>query len=224
MNKELWNAVDNHYLDLIVKPDPRFEKILQSCAKAGLPTIGISTTHGRLFELLVKVMDAKYILEIGTLGGFSTAWFASGLPYGGKLISLELDPDRATLARENLNLFEFKAKVEVWVGDALHNMAEMTKIGQPPFDLIFIDGEKSQYPNYLELSIQLSHPGTLIIADNVVKHGMVYNEKIDTPSQIGITNFHQMVADNPRLEATVVQTVGEKGYDGFSFILVRGEE
>lgn len=220
MTEDLWYEIDNHYLDLIVKPDPRFEKILQSCAEAGLPTIGISSIHGRLFELLVKVMGAKYILEIGTLGGFSTAWFANGLPFGGKLISLELDPERAILARENLNLFEFKAKVEVWVGDALHNMTEMTKFDQPPFDLIFIDGEKSQYPDYLELAIQLSHPGTLIIADNVVKHGLVYNEKIDTPSQIGITKFHEMVAADSRLEATVMQTVGEKGHDGYSLIVV----
>ena len=194
MTKDLWKAIDKNYVDLIVKPDPRFEKIHQNCAEAGLPTISISYSHGRLFELLVKLMGAKYILEIGTLGGFSTAWLANGLPYGGKLISLELDPDRATLARQNLNLFEFKAKVEIWVGDALHNMTEMAKIDQPLFDLIFIDGEKSQYPDYLDLAIQLSHPGTLIIADNVVKHGWVINEEITTDSQIGITKFHEKVA------------------------------
>ena len=220
MSKDLWYAIDEKYRNEIVKPDPRFEKIQQNCAEAGLPTISISYTHGRLFELLVRAMGAKYILEIGTLGGFSTAWFANGLPFGGKLISLELDPERATLARQNLNMFEFKAKVEVWVGDALHNMTEMTKIDHPPFDLIFIDGEKSQYPDYLDLAIQLSHPGTLIIADNVVKHGRVYNEKTETPSQIGITMFHEMVANDPRLQATVQQTVGEKGHDGFSFIVV----
>jgi len=220
MTKDLWKAIDKNYLDLIVKPDPRFEQIQQNCVEAGLPTISISNTHGRLFELLVKVMGAKSILEIGTLGGFSTAWLASGLPFGGKLISLERDPERAILARENLNLFEFKAKVEVWVGDAIHNMTEMTKIDQPPFDLIFIDGEKSQYPDYLDLSIQLSRPGTLIIADNVVRHGKVYNKEIESPSQIGITKFHDMVAADPKLEATVFQTVGEKGHDGFSFIVV----
>jgi len=222
LRNDLWKAIDKNYLDLIVKPDPRFEQIQQSCAEAGLPTISISYTHGRLFELLVRAMGAKYILEIGTLGGFSTAWFASGLPYGGKLISLELDPERATLARQNLNLFgfEFKAKVEIWVGDALHNMTEMTKIDQPPFDLIFIDGKKSQYPDYLDLALPLSRPGTLIIADNVVKHSWVINEEITTDSQIGITRFHEMVANDPRLQATVLQTVGEKGHDGFSFIVV----
>jgi len=220
MSKDLWNAIDEKYLDLIVKPDPRFEQIQQNCVEAGLPTISISNIHGRLFELLVKVMGAKYILEIGTLGGFSTAWFATGLPFGGKLISLELDPERATLARQNLNLFEFKAKVEIWVGDAIHNMTEMAKIDQPPFDLIFIDGKKSQYPDYLELAVKLSHTGTLIIADNVVKHGWVMNDEITTESQIGITKFHEMVAADPKLEATVFQTVGEKGHDGFSFILV----
>jgi predicted O-methyltransferase YrrM len=223
MGKDLWSRIDEKYLDLVVKPDPRFEAILQSCAEAGLPAISISSIHGRLFELLVKVIGAKSVLEIGTLGGFSTAWLASGLPFGARLISLEIDPERAKLARENLNLFEFKAKVEIWVGDALHNLAEMTKIGQPPFDLVFIDAEKSQYPDYLELSIQLSHPGTLIIADNVVKHGQVFNEEITTDSQIGISRFHDLVATDPRLEAAVLQTVGEKGHDGFSFIVVKEE-
>ena len=220
MTKDLWSTIDQHYLNLIVKPDPRFEMIQQACAEAGLPTISISSIHGRLFEVLVRAMGIKRILEIGTLGGFSTAWLASGLPVGGKLISLELDPDRATLARQNLNLFEFKAKVEIWVGDAIHNMTEMTKTDQPSFDLIFIDGKKSQYPDYLDFAIQLSRPGTLIIADNVVKYGSNFNEPSDSPSQIGTNKFHEMVAADPRLQATVMQTVGEKGHDGYSFIVV----
>ncbi len=224
MSKNLWSAIDQHYLDNVVKPDPRFETIRSTSSKAGLPAISISSIHGQFFELLVRVMGARYILEIGSLGGFSTAWLASGLPFGGKLISLELVPERAKITRENLNLFEFKAKVEVWVGDAIHNLSEMAQIDQPPFDLIFIDADKAQYPHYLDLCIPLSRPGTLIIADNVVKHGMVYNEKIESDSQIGITSFHQKVADDPRLQATVLQTVGEKGHDGFSFILVKEED
>jgi predicted O-methyltransferase YrrM len=220
MSKNLWSAIDQHYLDNVVKPDPGFETILSASADAGLPAISVSSIHGQFLELLVRAMGAKYILEIGSLGGFSTAWLARGLPYGGKIISLELDPERAALTRTNLNLFEFKAKVEVWVGDGLHNLSEMVNIDQPAFDLIFIDAEKSQYPEYLDLCIPLSRPGTLIIADNVIKYGKVYNKKIETPSQIGITNFHQKVADDPRLQATVMQTVGEKGHDGFSLILV----
>lgn len=220
MSKNLWSKIDQHYLDNVVKPDPRFETILSASADAGLPPISISSIHGKFFELLVRALGAKYILEIGSLGGFSTTWLARGLPYGGKLISLELDPERATLTRTNLNLFEFKAKVEVWVGDALHNLSEMSKIDQPAFDLIFIDAEKSQYPEYLDLCIPLSRSGTLIIADNVVKHGLIYNKNIEGDSQIGITSFHQKVAADPRLEATVMQTVGEKGHDGFSLILV----
>jgi len=220
MIRELWKEIDNHYLDLIIKPDPRFEKIQQNCAKAGLPTISVSNIHGQWLKLLARLMGAKHILEIGTLGGFSTAWLASTLPIGGKLISLERDPDRSALARKNLDLFEFQAKVEIWVGDALHNMAEMANIDQPAFDLIFIDGEKSQYPDYLERSIPLSRPGTLIMADNVIKHGSVFNEDLLTPDQKGIGKFHEMVAADPRLEASVLQTVGEKGHDGYSFILV----
>lgn len=220
MSKELWKAIDEYYLDLVVKPDSRFETIQKNTTSAGLPAISISSVQGQFFELLARVAGAKNILEIGSLGGFSTAWLARGLPDGGKLISLELDSERAALTRSNLDLFEFKAKVEVWAGDALHNLSEMAEMDQPPFDMIFIDAEKSQYPAYLDLCLPLSRPGTLIIADNVIKHGKVFNEKIETPSQRGITSFHQKVADDPRLQATVLQTVGEKGHDGYSFIVV----
>jgi predicted O-methyltransferase YrrM len=221
MGITLWTEIDQYYQDLLTRPDPALEKAKMT---PDLPDISLSSTQGRFLEIMVRSLGAKHVLEIGTLGGYSTAWLARGLPYGARLISLEIDPERAKLARENLNLFEFKAKVEVWVGDALHNMAEMTKIDQPPFDLIFIDGEKSQYTDYLDLSIQLSHPGTLIIADNVIKHGRIFNQEINTPSRIGITTFHEKVAAHPRLQAAVLQTVGEKGHDGFSFILVKEEE
>lgn len=217
MDKKLWTAIDEYYLDLLVKKDPALEKAKLA---PDLPQLSLSSSQGRFLEILVRSLNPKHILEIGTLGGFSTAWLARGLSYGARLISLEIDPDRATLARQNLNSFDFKAKVEIWVGDALHNMTEMAKIDQPPFDLVFIDGEKSQYPDYLDHALQLSRPGTLIIADNVVKHGRIFNEDIETPSQIGISKFHELVANDPRLQAAVLQTVGEKGHDGFSFIVV----
>ncbi len=220
MNKETWTAVDQYYLNLTTKPDPRFEQILKNNAEAGLPAISISASHGRFFEILIRALGVKRILEIGTLGGFSTAWLAKGLPFDGKLISLEISPEHAAAAKRNLSGFESEDLIEIRVGDALVLLEELENAEEEPFDLIFIDAEKSQYPAYLEASLQLSRPGTLIIADNVVKHGEIINPKIDTPSRVGITEFHKKVAADPRLQATVLQTVGEKGYDGYSFILV----
>ena len=220
MSKDIWTEVDHYYSELLVKPDPRFELINQASLVAGLPSIQITPTQGKFLEMLVRLQKAKRVLEIGTLGGFSTAWLARSLPQDGNLISLEINPEHAAMARQNLSLFEFAGQIEVRVGDALDLMVELADTVADPFDLIFIDGKKSQYPDYLEASIQLSRPGTLIIADNVVKHGHIINKKIDTPSRIGITEFHQKVASEPRIQATVLQTVGEKGYDGFIFIIV----
>ena len=220
-DKDFWTEIDQYYLDLLTKPDPRLEKILQNSMDAGLPAINISPSHGHFFELLVRVLGTKRILEIGTLGGYSTAWLARSLPTDGRLISLEINPAHAALARENLALFDYGKLVEVRIGGALELMREMIENEEAPFDLIFIDGEKSQYPDYLDVVLPLCRPGTLIIADNVVKHGKVFNKNIDTPSRVGITTFHEKVAVDPRFQAAVLQTVGEKGHDGLSFLTVR---
>ncbi|NQS92459.1 MAG: O-methyltransferase [Chloroflexi bacterium] len=203
---------------MLTKPDPRFRKILQNSRDAGLPAINISPSHGRFFELLVRNRRIKRILEIGTLGGYSTAWLARGLHADGRLISLEINPAHASLARENLSLFDLGQLVEIRIGGAVELMKELLDGGEDPFDMVFIDGEKSQYPLYLDVVLPLCRPGTLLIADNVVKHGRVFNKQIDTPSRVGITTFHEKVAADPRLQAAVLQTVGEKGHDGFTFI------
>jgi len=221
MKTELWEAVDHHYENLFIPSDDRFDKIEESVRNAGMPEIAISPLYGRLMEILIKTAGIRQVLEIGTLGGYSTAWLARGLPPEGSLISLEIDPRRAKLAWDNLQTFSFRDRIEIREGDALQLMAEMAASNHPPFDLIFIDGEKSQYSDYLELSIQLSRPGTLIIADNVIKHGPVVNKTIDTPSQKGITRFHEIASKDPRLEGSVIQTVGQKHHDGLAFFLVR---
>lgn len=221
MNGELWKSVDRYYKDLILPRDERFDRIEESVREAGMPEIAISAPYGHLMEILIKTARIRRVLEIGTLGGYSTAWLARGLPQGGSLISLEIDPERAVLARKNLEAFQFEAQIEIRVGSALQLMEEMAENDLDPFDLIFIDGDKSQYPEYLELSLQLCQPGTLIIADNVVKHGPVFNQEITTPSQKGITKFHQLVAASPQLEGSVIQTVGQKGHDGLAFIRVK---
>jgi len=219
-DREFWAAIDHHYLDLVVEPDSRFQKILQNSREAGLPAISITSSHGSFFEILVRALGVRRILEIGTLGGFSTAWFLRGLPPDGEIISLEIDPVHAEIARKNLALFEDHPQVEIIVGDARQTMTELIEAGKGPFDLIFLDGVKSQYPDYLDQAIALSRSGTMIIADNVVKHGEVFNQEITTPNQAGVKAFHEKIASDPRLQGTVVQTVGEKGHDGYAFILV----
>jgi predicted O-methyltransferase YrrM len=221
MSKESFIAIDRYYEKLLLDDDPRFEQIHHNMIEAGLPSIQVSPLQGKLLQLLVQMHGSQRVLEIGSLGGFSTAWLARGLPLGGRLISLEIDRDRAALARKNLEAFDFGSQVEIREGDALQLMVEMAQTKQDPFDMIFIDGDKSQYPEYLDLSIQLSQPGTLIVADNVIKHGRVFNQVINTPDQKGISKFHEKVASDPRLEGSVIQTVGYKGHDGLAFILVK---
>ena len=221
MNGKLWKSVDRYYKDLILPHDERFDRIEESVRKAGLPEIAISAPYGRLMEILIKTAGIQRVLEIGTLGGYSTAWLARGLTAEGTLISLEIDPERAKLARKNLEAFHFQNHIEIRVGNALQLMEEMVLSQQEPFDLIFIDGDKSQYPEYLERSLQLCQPGALIIADNVIKHGRVVNEVLETPNQKGIAKFHELVASDPRLEGSVIQTVGQKGHDGLAFIRVK---
>jgi len=221
MNSGSWTNIDRYYEDLFLPSDKRLDLIEKTVQEAGLPDIAISPLYGRLMEIIIRSAEIHHVLEIGTLGGYSTAWLARGLPPDGLLISLEIDPVRAKLARQNLKAFPFQDQVEIREGDALQLMSEMIESGHSPFDLVFIDGEKSQYPEYLELSIQLSRPGTLMIADNVIKHGPVFNDVIDTPDRKGITSFHEKAAADHRLDTVILQTVGRKGHDGLAFIIVK---
>ncbi|MCK4489269.1 MAG: O-methyltransferase, partial [Anaerolineales bacterium] len=220
MNQEIWTAVDSYYEDLMVRSDPRFNKIIEASKEAGLPPISITANLGKLLELLVRFLGARRILEIGTLGGYSTAWLARGLPPGGKLITLEIDSEHAAVARRNLSLFEFSGLIDIRVGDALDMLRTLDEDREGPFDLIFIDANKSQYSEYLDWSIKLSRPGTAIIADNVVRRGNIIKENSEDPSVKGIRDFNLKVSNEPRLRATVLQTVSSKGYDGFSLIYV----
>jgi predicted O-methyltransferase YrrM len=221
MDQELFSAVDQYLQELLIKPDPEFEKINQRSLDAGLPSIQITAAQGRLLEMLVRFGRVKRILEIGTLGGYSTAWLAKGLNAGGKLISLEINPEHAAVAEQNLSLFQFDADVEIRVGDGRDLLQELIETKSDLFELIFIDAAKDQYSEYLELALRLAKPGTMIIADNVVRRGKVIDEKSDDPSVRGIQAFNQKIANTPNLSTTVIQTVGLKGYDGFTFIQVQ---
>lgn len=224
MNQDTWTNVDSYYNSLLVRPAPEFEQANQSALEGGLPGIQITAPQGKLLETLVRFGRVKRILEIGTLGGYSTAWLARGLNADGVLISLEIDPVHAEIARKNLSRFDLDADVEILVGDGRSSLQLLIDRGEAVFDLIFIDAAKHQYRTYLELALKLSRPGTLIIADNVVRRGNILNLDSKDPSVQGIRDFNEYIAGEPRLSATVIQTVGEKGYDGFAFLLVTSPE
>ena len=221
MDKETFIAVDNYYEDLLIPEASDFESINQAADQAGLPTIQVSALQGKFLQIMAMAVDAKRVLEIGTLGGYSTAWLASGLSRGSKLITLEIDPHHAEVANENLSQFDFQCEVEIRVGNGLQLIDEMVLADTEAFDLIFIDADKPGYADYLNRVVGLSRPGTLIIADNVVRNGKIIDEKSDDENVKGIQRFNQELVSNPRLTASTLQTVGGRSYDGFTFIVVR---
>jgi predicted O-methyltransferase YrrM len=220
MSQEQWTAVDNYIGDLFLVPDFALEAALDSSKAAGLPTINVSPAQGKLLNLLARVQGAHKILELGTLGGYSTIWLARALPPDGRLISLEIDPKRAELARANIARAELANAVEIRVGHAADLMEKLVAEGRGPFDLIFIDADKPGYAEYLMWSLKLSRIGTLIIADNVVRKGAVADPASADENVQGIRRFNEALAAEKRVTTTVIQTVGCKGYDGLALILV----
>jgi predicted O-methyltransferase YrrM len=187
---------------------------------AGLPPISVSPSQGKLLMLLAKLANASRILEIGTLGGYSSIWLARALGSGGRLITLEANPKHADVARGNIAHAGFSSIVEVRLGDARAGIQALAAEGADPFDLIFIDADKSGIPHYLEWSLKLSHRGTLIIVDNVIRDGALIDAKNEDENVRGARRLHEMLATEPRVSATTIQTVGSKGYDGFTVALV----
>jgi len=220
-SKELWTAVDRYFLDHLFAPDPALDAALHANAAAGLPSIDVSPTQGKFLHLLARIKGATRILEIGTLGGYSTIWLARALPPTGKLITLEFSPKHAAVATANIAHAGLADRVEVRVGPALGSLAQLHAEAPEPFDLIFIDADKDNYPGYLKWAIQLSRPGTLIIADNVVRDGDILNPSHPDPRVHGVRRLIAMIQADPRLDATALQTVGSKGYDGFAIALVK---
>lgn len=218
-----WAAVDDYLNELFVQSDPALEETLVSSQAAGLPSIQVAANQGKMLQLLAQLQGAKKILEIGTLGGYSTIWLARALPAGGRLITLEANPRHAEVARANIARAGLSEKVEVRVGPAVESLAQLVAEGQRPFDFIFIDADKVSYPDYFTWSLRLSRPGTLMVADNVVRRGAVADPESDDENVQGIRRFNELVAAEPRVSATALQTVGSKGYDGLAFILVGGE-
>jgi predicted O-methyltransferase YrrM len=220
MSKELWSAVDEYYADLLVRPDEALEAALEASDAAGLPTIAIAPNIGKLLNLMARAMGARRILEIGTLGGYSTIWLARALPADGRLITLDFDPKHTKVARGNIERAGLSHLVEHREGPALDSMAQLVEAGEAPFDFIFIDADKESYTEYLESSLKLSRPGTMIVADNVVRAGKISEAASNDPLVQGIRRFNEALAAEPRLSATAIQTVGVKGHDGLAIALV----
>jgi len=216
----VWDKVDQYITERLIQHDAILEKVLSTNQNAGLPAYDVSPTQGKFLNLLVQMHGSKRILEIGTLGGYSTIWMARALPADGKIVTLELDPHHAQVAADNLSLAEVQDWVELRVGDALEQLARMNNEGVEPFDFIFIDADKPNNPNYLKWALHFSHPGTVIIGDNVIREGEVINENSQDPRVQGVRAFYDLLADEARITATAIQTVGSKGYDGFVFGIV----
>ncbi|HEX4438127.1 MAG TPA: O-methyltransferase [Solirubrobacteraceae bacterium] len=220
MSQETWDAVDDYTEGLLIGPDPVLDQALADSTEAGLPPIAVTAGQGRLLNLLVRIHGARRILEIGTLGGYSTIWMARGLPSDGRLVTLELSAEYAAVASANVERAGLGSLVEVRVGPALGSLEALEAEGGEPFDLVFIDADKERTPEYFAHGLKLTRPGGLIVADNVVRDGNVADpETTDTGAQ-GMRRFLEAAGAEPRVEATTIQTVGGKGYDGFTLALI----
>jgi predicted O-methyltransferase YrrM len=218
--KNAWAEVDRYFGDLLARSDAALDAALETNRQAGLPAIGVTPLQGKFLELLVRISGARRILELGTLGGYSTIWLGRALPNAGRIITLELDPKHAEVAGTNLRNAGLLDRVDLRVGPAADHLQGLVASGAEPFDLIFIDADKASYPEYLDWSLKLSRPGTVIVADNVVRDGKVIQPDNADPNIQGVRRFTALVAAEPRLSTTVLQTVGSKGYDGFALALV----
>ena len=222
MSHKQWTAVDRYFSETLVPSDPVLDAALRANTKAGLPAIDVAPNQGKFLQLLVQLRGARRILEIGTLGGYSSIWMARALPADGRLTTLEFSPKHAEVARANIAHAGLEKIVEIRVGPALETLAKMDKEGTEPFDLIFIDADKPNNPNYLPWALKFSRPGTLLIGDNIVREGEVADPTSTDPNVQGQRRFLELMAAEPRLSATALQTVGSKGYDGFAMALVLG--
>ncbi len=220
-NAGQWRAVDAYFTETIVAPDRALAEALAANAAAGLPSIDVSAAPGKLIHLLARMSGARKALEIGALGGYSTIWLARALPDDGKLVTLELDERHAAVARENVTRAGLAGKVEVRTGAALATLLKIQAEGLGPFDFIFIDADKVNNAAYLEWGLRLSRPGTAIVVDNVVQDGAVVDAASADPDVMGVRRMFEMMAREPRLSATAIQTVGAKGWDGFALAIVK---
>lgn len=222
MSREQWSAVDAYIIEKLVLTDPALESALAVNTAAGLPPHDVSPPQGKLLYLLACMIRVQRVLEIGTLGGYSTIWLARALPDGGRVVTLEADPRHAAVASTNIERARLSDRVDLRVGPALDTLPALYGSGLEPFDLVFIDADKPSNPHYLDWALKLSRPGTVIIGDNVVREGAVVDGESSDPSVRGVRRFFDRLAAEPRVTATALQTVGSKGWDGFVIAFVEG--
>jgi len=219
-NSTIWSKMDDYFINKLIPNDAILEQVLQANKEAGIPEIDVSPMQGKLLYLLTKIKNAKHVLEIGTLGGYSSIWFARALPENGRVYTLEINPEYAKIAKQNIGNAGFQNKVELYVGNALDTLPSLKEKGLS-FDLIFIDADKQNNPHYLKWALELAKAGTLIIGDNVVRNGEVMDESSQDERVQGIRQFMDILKNNPLVESTAIQTVGSKGYDGFVLGVVK---
>lgn len=220
-NGELWTAVDEYLIGKLIEPDAALEAALEASEAAGLPPIQVTPLQGKMLHLFALMVGARRILEIGTLGGYSTIWMARALPPEGRLVTLEFSPKHAAVARENIRRAGVSDRVDLREGAALDTLPKLSEEGVGPFDLVFIDADKENNVPYLEWSLRFAHPGTIIVTDNVVREGKVIDANSDSPMIQGTRRFFDAVSVEPRVSATAIQTVGGKTYDGFALLRVK---
>ena len=217
---QVWDDVDDYFIGQLAPDDEVLEAALRDSEAAGLPEIAVSAAEGKLLHLLAQIQGASRVLEIGTLGGYSTIWLARALPADGRLVSLEFSPKHAEVATRNLARAGLDKVVEVRVGPALESLAQLADEGPAPFDLVFIDADKANNPHYVEWALKLTRPGSLIIVDNVVRGGRVADPDNTSPDVQGTRTAIELIGSHARLSGTAIQTVGRKGYDGFALARV----
>jgi caffeoyl-CoA O-methyltransferase len=220
MNNKIFEAVDNYISGLLGAEDEVLKQTIQSLEKENIPQISVSANQGKFLQVMAKLVGAKKILELGTLGGYSTIWMARVLPDDGKIITLELDARHAAAAQKNIENAGLKEKVEIRIGKALDSLNTLLETRQGPFDMIFIDADKQPYAEYFSLALQLSRKGTLIIADNVIREGKVLDAGNKDEMVIGAHRFNKALAATTGVTATIIQTVGNKEHDGMALIVV----
>ena len=221
MSEELWTKVDEYLAERLIPLDAALTAAREANAEAKLPAIDVSPTQGKFLYLLAKIQNARRILEVGTLGGYSTIWLARALPEVGRLITLEIEKRHADVALKNIERAGVAGKVELRLAPAAESLAKLVKEGTEPFDFIFIDADKPNNPVYLEWALQLARPGTIVVVDNVIRDGAIVDAGSEDASVQGTRRLFDLMAANPRLDATALQTVGIKGYDGFVVAVVR---
>jgi predicted O-methyltransferase YrrM len=222
MNQEQWTAVDRYTTEMLVPPDAVLDAAVEASNAAGLPQIAVAPNQGKLLHLLARAHGARKILEIGTLGGYSTIWLARALPPGGRLITLEIDKKHADVARANIARAGLTSVVDVRLDPALETLPRLSAERAGPFDMTFIDADKPNIPSYFEWSLKLAAPGGLIVVDNVIRDGAVVDDASTDPSVKGVRRLNELLRAEPRVSATTIQTVGARGYDGFTLAMLVG--